>query len=126
MPFAVRKPNSFLVDSFALPLNPSTAPDEMVPRARNQLMIRCRCRRRLRAIFFIGPIRLRMVRVHQASRNFTAHSGLLYSQNRWKSWARHSARSVPVALFRALQQVLGVTVQGSWRVLVRHALFLPV
>jgi len=41
--------------------------------------------RRLRVIFFSGSIRLRMVRVHRASRNLIAHSGLVYSQNRWKS-----------------------------------------
>ncbi len=42
MPFGVRNPNAFLVVGFASPLNPSTTPDEMVPRARNQLRIRCR------------------------------------------------------------------------------------
>ena len=42
MPCGVRKPNAFLVVSVALPLNPSTAPDGIVPRARNQLRIRCR------------------------------------------------------------------------------------
>ena len=30
MPLGVRKPNAFLVGSFALPLNPSTTPEEMV------------------------------------------------------------------------------------------------
>jgi hypothetical protein len=44
---------------------------------------------RILAIFFIGPIRLRMVRVHHASRNFMAHFGLVYTKNRWKSsWSR--------------------------------------
>jgi len=42
MPCGVRKPIAFLVVSFALPLNPSATPDEMVPRARNQFRIRCR------------------------------------------------------------------------------------
>ena len=42
MPFGVRKPNAFLVVSFALPFNPSTTPDEMVPWALNQLRLRCR------------------------------------------------------------------------------------
>ncbi len=69
--------NGFLVDSFALPLSPSTTPDEIVPRARNQLKINCRRRRRLRAIFFIGPIRLCMVRAHRASKNVKAHSRLV-------------------------------------------------
>ena len=35
--------------------------------------------------FFIGPIWLRMALVHQPSTNFTAHSALVYSRNRWKS-----------------------------------------
>lgn len=52
-------------------------------RSRNQLRIRFRGRRRLVAIFFIGSIRLRTVRWHQASRNFITRSGLVYSPNRW-------------------------------------------
>ena len=37
--FAVRKPYDFLVTNFTLLFRPSTAPDEIAPRARNQFKI---------------------------------------------------------------------------------------
>ena len=71
--------------SFALLLNPSTIPAEMVPRARNQLRISFSCFLKDRVIFFIGSIRERMTRPHHSRRNFLAVQGLMYVQKRWKS-----------------------------------------
>ena len=58
--------------SFALLFEPSTAPAEMAPLARNQLSNKGRWVRSVRAIFFMGSIFERIVRVHHWSRNFAA------------------------------------------------------
>ena len=44
-----RKPYDYLMVSFALLLNPSTIPAEIVPLARNQFSKGSRCERKLRA-----------------------------------------------------------------------------
>jgi hypothetical protein len=63
------------VVSFTLLFNPSATPAEIVPRALNQFRISPSWPRSIRATFFIGPIRDRIVRVHHSRRNRRAHPG---------------------------------------------------
>ena len=81
----VRKPYDLLMVTFALLFNPSTTPLENSLRALKWFSSSARWVRSVRAIFFMGSMRLRMVWRHQKSRNMPDRVGELYFQNCWKS-----------------------------------------
>ena len=63
--------------SFRRVFIPSTALDDMMPRAVNQFRIKPRWRRSVLAIFFMGSSCDRMKRRHQSSRNRPTQYGLV-------------------------------------------------
>ena len=75
-------------------MKPSTIPLESCLLARNQFKSSSRCERTMRAIWFIGSSRERIVRVHHRSRNRPAHYGERYTHSAWKSSLSSQAHTV--------------------------------
>ena len=77
-----RKPQDFLIVNFALRFRPSTLPLDTTPPALNQFNKSARCFSSIRATRFIGSILDVIVRLIHPFKNFSAHVGDRYFQNR--------------------------------------------
>ena len=78
------KPYAFLMVNFALLLKPSTTPEDK-PWDSNQLSRSGSCLSNVADIFCMGSICDWFARMHQSRKNFDAHVGDVYVQNRLKS-----------------------------------------